>query len=146
MAAPSSPTATSLVTEGLRQARIFSPTNAQIATYRDEVMEQLKNDLWQLVRQAKPLQTFSYLTLTPGQSRYSCPSDFASDMTMVILTGITTGNVLAATSSTLTANISLDQNQTLGKDIAIVSGTGKNSVSQIVGVSGTTPNIIIVVS
>jgi len=65
-------------------------------------------------------------------------------MTMVILTGITTGNVLAATSSTLTANISLDQNQTLGKDIAIVSGTGKNSVSQIVGVSGTTPNIITV--
>lgn len=147
MAVPTSPTATSLVTEGLRQARIFNPTSAQIATYRDEVMEQLKNDLWQMVKQSKPLQTFSYLTLTPGQSRYSCPSDYSSDMSMVILTGINTGTALAATANTLTLPPTLspqDINQTLGKDLAITGGTAANSVSQIIGLSSTNPQVVTV--
>ena len=138
MAAPSTPTATSLVTEGLRQARIFYPTAAQISTYQNEVMEQLKNDLWQQVKQMKPLMTFSYMVLTPGQSRYSCPTDFSSDMSMVALTGLYTGTVLAGTANTLTVPITpngaFDQNQVMGEDLVIIAGTAKNSVSQIIGV------------
>ena len=134
MAAPSVPTATSLVTEGLRQARIFYPTAAQLATYQNEVMEQLKNDLWQQVKQMKPLMTFSYMVLTPGQSRYSCPSDYSSDMSMAILTGLFTGNVLAGTANTitiLTAPYTLNINQNLGEDLVITGGTAVNSVSQV---------------
>ncbi len=138
MAAPSIPTAASLVTEGLRQARIFYPTAAQISTYQNEVMEQLKNDLWQQVKQMKPLMTFSYMVLTPGQSRYSCPSDFSSDMSMVALTGLYTGTVLAGTANTLTVPITpngaFDQNQVMGEDLVIIAGTAQNSVSQIIGV------------
>lgn len=134
MAAPSVPTAISLVTEGLRQARIFYPTAAQISTYQSEVMEQLKNQLWQELKQAKPLMTFSYMMLTPGQSRYSCPSDYSSDMTMVILSGLFTGNVLAGSANTITILSAPDQlgiNQILGEDLVITGGTAQNSVSQV---------------
>lgn len=137
MSVPAVPTASSLVIEGLRQARIFNPSAAQIATYQNEVMEQLKNELWQELKQSKPLMTFSYMVLVPGQSRYSCPSDFSSDMTMVILTGLTTGMVVSATSNTLQVPASvgvLGIDQTLGKDLAIISGTASASVSQVVGV------------
>src|ERR1700685_922189 len=102
MAIPAVPTATTLVTEGLRQARIFNPTASQIATYQNEVMEQLKNQIWQELKQSKPLMTFSYMVLTPGQSRYSCPSDYSSDMTMVVMTGLYTGTVLSGTANTIT--------------------------------------------
>ena len=138
MSAPAIPTAASLVTEGLRQARIFNPTASQISLYQTEVMEQLKNDLWQAVKQMKPLMTFSYMVLVPGQSRYSCPTDYSSDMSMVVMTGLTTGAVLSATANTIViaaaTSGSLDSNSTIGKDLAIISGTGSASVSQIVGV------------
>ena len=137
MAIPAVPTVAALVTEGLRQARIFSPTAQQIAIYQNEVMEQLKNDLWQQVKQMKPLQTFSYMVLTPGQSRYSCPTDYSSDMTMVVLTGFYTGTVSAGTTNTITVpvipNGSYDVNQVLGEDLVITAGTAANSVSQIIG-------------
>jgi len=137
VSAPANPTASSLVTEGLRQARIFYPTAAQIATYQNEVMEQLKNDLWQQVKQMKPLMTFSYMVLTPGQSRYSCPSDYSSDMSMAIMTGFYTGTVSAGTANTVTVPIvpngSYDINQVLGEDLVITAGTAVNSVSQIIG-------------
>lgn len=138
MAAPSVPTALSLVTEGLRQARIFNPTQTQLATYQNEVMEQLKNDLWQSVKQMKPLMTFSYMVLVPGQSRYSCPSDYSSDMTMVVLTGLVTGQAQTGSASSLTLPASagpFDINQTLGKDLAILAGSAAASVSQITSVT-----------
>lgn len=137
MAIPSLPTALSLVTEGLRQAGIFNPTPTQLATYQNEVLEQLKNELWASVKQMKPLMTFSYAVLVAGQSRYSCPSDFASDMSMVIMTGLVTGSVLGATTNTLVvpAALSLSADQSIGKDLLIVSGTASAACSQIVGVS-----------
>lgn len=137
MSAPAIPTALSLVTEGLYQARIFSPTQSQLTRYQNEVMEQLKNELWQELKQSKPLMTFSYTTLVPGQSRYSCPSDFSSDMTMVVLTGLITGTALGGSINTLTLPLSiglLDINQTLGQDLCITGGDAANSVSQVIGV------------
>lgn len=137
MAPPAVPTALTLTIEGLRQARILYPTPSQIATYQTEVMEQLKNDLWKSTREAKPLMNFSYTVLVPGQSRYSCPSDFASDLSMVILTGLVTGTAVSATANSLVTPASvgpLDVNQTLGKDVAITAGTAASSVSQVVSV------------
>ena len=137
MTAPSAPTALSLVTEGLRQARIFNPTQAQLNLYQTEVLEQLKNNLWQEVQQLKPLMTFSYTMLVPGQSRYSCPTDFSSDLSMVILTGTITGQVISGSTNTIviTNTISpLGPDQTMGKDVIITSGTASSSCSQITNV------------
>jgi hypothetical protein len=148
MSIPVTPTAVSLVTEGLRQARIFNPTASQIATYQDEVMEQLKNDLWLELKQSKPLQTFSYAVLNPGQSRYSCPADYSSDMSMVIETGLLQGPVISGTLNTLTVPASvgtLDSNTTIGKDIAIVAGTASASVSQIISITNNGSTIVFTV-
>lgn len=137
MAIPTVPTVATLVAEGLAQARISYPTSAQTTRYQSEVMEQLKNELWLELKQSKPLMTSSYMVLVPGQSRYSCPSDFSSDMTMVVETGLTTGIATTATANTLTTPSivgPLDIDQTLGKDLAIISGTASASVSQIIGV------------
>lgn len=136
MAAPTSPTAQSLVVEGLRQARIFNPTASQITTYQSEVMEQLKNELWQSVKEMKPLMTFSYTTLVAGQSRYSCPQDYSSDLSMVILVGLTIGQAVTGSTNTLMVPSSLgnlSSDQTLGKELLITGGSAANSCSQIVG-------------
>lgn len=141
MAIPTAPTLASIVTEGLQQARISFPTNSQTTRYQNEVMEQLKNELWVELKQSKPLMNSSYMVLVPGQSRYSCPSDFASDMTMVVETGLTTGTAVNATANTLTTPAiigPLDIDQTLGKDLAIIGGTASASVSQVIGVVNNT--------
>lgn len=142
MAQPAIPTALSLTTEGLYQAHIFNPTVSQITRYSTEVMEQLKNELWQAVKQMKPLMTFSYGVLVPGQSRYSCPEDYSSDLSMVILVGLTTGTAISGSINTLVvpANTgSLSADQTMGKELLITGGSAASSCSQIIGVSGTGP-------
>jgi hypothetical protein len=137
MGIPVVPTLSALVTEGLRQGRIFTPTQAQISLYSGDPIEQLKNTLWTNLKQAKPLMTFSYLVLVPGQSRYSCPTDFASDMSMVILTGLYTGTTISASGNTLTVSTTpngiYDINQVLGEDLCITGGTASASVSQVIG-------------
>jgi hypothetical protein len=143
MAIPALPTVTSIVTEGLYQGGVFNPSAQQIARYSGDPMEQLKNSLWQELKQAKPLMTFSYMVLTPGQSRYSCPTDYASDMTMTVMTGFYTGPILSATANTVTLplvpNGNFDINQVLGEDLVIASGTGMSSVSQIIGLVSNSP-------
>jgi hypothetical protein len=111
-------------------------------------LEQLKNELWTELKQSKPLMTFSYMNLVPGQSRYSCPADFSSDMTMVVETGLTTGPILSATANTIvitTPSGSLGLSQTLGKDLCIISGTAAASVSQVTNlvVTGITTTITV---
>ena len=136
MASPTLPTLNSIVIEGLYQGGIFSPTANQISRYSGDPMEQLKNSLWQELKQSKPLMMFSYMVLTAGQSRYSCPSDYSSDMSMVALTGFNTGTVVSATANTLTVpavSNGYDLNQVLGEDLVISAGTAMNSVSQITG-------------
>jgi hypothetical protein len=141
MAIPALPTLATLVTEGLRQAGIFSPTQSQVTLYSGDPMEQLKNSLWQELKQAKPLMNFSYMVLTPGQSRYSCPSDYSSDMTMTVMTGLYTGTVLSGSANSITVpnvpNGVYDLNQVLGEDLVITAGDGVNSVSQITGLTQT---------
>lgn len=136
MAPPAIPTASSLATEGLRQARIFNPTPSQIALYSGEVMEQAKNDLWTKIKSMKPLMNFSYGVLTIGQSRYSCPQDFSSDLTMTILDGFNTGQAGSGTVGTITllpAAAPLQSSDVIGKEILITGGTGQASGSQITG-------------
>lgn len=139
MAAPAGPTLVTLVTEGLRQAGIFNPTPTQLSTYQNEVMEQLKNNLWQSVKQMKPLMTFSYSVLVAGQSRYSCPEDYSSDLSMVILVGLTTGLASGGSVNTLVISTAVSQDQTIGKELLITGGSAASSCSQIIGVSGTGP-------
>lgn len=148
MAAPANPTLASIVAEGLTQANESHPDSATTLRYQTEVMEQLKNEIWKACRQPKIMQTFAYGVLTPGQSRYSCPSDFSSDMSAQILWGSvqglaqggsTTALIMAPGSTQVLADV-------LGKEILLVSGTGIASASQIIGLTNIAGTITLAVT
>lgn len=148
MASPSNPTLSSIVAEGLQQANESHPDSATTTRYQNEVMEQLKNEVWKACRQPKIMQTFAYGVLTPGQSRYSCPSDFSSDMSAQLLYGSVIGTAQSGSTTTIvldpTANLGLSD--VLGKEILITSGAGIASASQIIGLSGSLPSITLTVT
>ncbi len=148
MASPANPTLLSLVTEGLRQAGDYSPSSSLLAIYQNEVMEQLKNKIWENCRQPKVMQTFAYGILVPGQSRYSCPADFSSDMRMQVLTGTVTGTAQsgAATTLVMAAGSTFALTDVLGKEILIISGTGAGSAGQIVGLANNSGTITLTVT
>lgn len=144
MVSPNNPTLASIVAEGLYQAGEFTPSASVTARYQGEVMEQLKNEIWKACRQPKVMQTFSYGILVPGQSRYSCPSDFSSDMSVALLWGSTTGHAQggSTTSIILAAGSNLNINDILGKEILITGGSGIASASQAVAISGNTVQVV----
>lgn len=148
MASPANPTLASIVTEGLIQANESNPSTAITTRYQTEVMEQLKNEVWKACRQPKIMQTFAYGVLTPGQSRYSCPSDFSSDMSASILWGSVKGTAQSGTPTTIIlANGSTQAlSDVLGKEILIISGTGIGSASQITGLSNNSGTITLTVT
>lgn len=147
MTAPAAPTLESIVTEGLYQAKEFHPSTAMLTRYETEVMEQLKNEIWKACRQPKVMQTFAYGVLIPGQSRYSCPSDFSSDMRMMILWGNNQGTAQGGSTSTiiLQANSTFQLSDLIGKEIVLISGTGVGSAGQVIGLSNVSGTITITV-
>jgi len=148
MASPSNPTLASIVAEGLYQANESHPSTAVTTRYQTEVMEQLKNEVWKACRQPKIMQTFAYGVLVPGQSRYSCPTDFSSDMSAQILSGTIIGTAQSATPSTIVLDPSATNvlSDVLGKEILITSGTAQASASQIIGLSNNSGTITLTVS
>lgn len=148
MAVPSNPTLASIVLEGLMQANESHPDSATISRYQTEVMEQLKNEVWKACRQPKIMQTFAYGILTPGQSRYSCPSDFSSDMSAQILWGSVKGTAQGGSTTTLIMAPGSTQalSDVLGKEILIISGTGIASASQIIGLTNNSGTITLSVT
>lgn len=148
MASPSNPTLASIVAEGLMQANEFNPSSATTSRYQTEVMEQLKNEVWKACRQPKVMQTFAYGILTPGQSRYSCPADFSSDMSASILWGSTLGTAQGGSQTTIILAPGSTQAlaDVLGKEVLIVSGTGIASASQIIGLTNNSGTITLTVT
>ena len=140
MAAPAVPTATSIVTEALKRAGYSNPSSAQITRGEGEYMAEVKNDIFMLGKKLKPLYTASVLVLTEGRSRYSNPTDYASDMVMDVMYGSHVGTLQAgaAGSFTLSATESIGATSIIGKDLLITSGTGIGSMSQVVTYSDTT--------
>jgi len=148
MSSPSNPTLSAIVAEGLMQANESHPDSATTLRYKTEVMEQLKNEVWKACRQPKVMQTFAYGILTPGQSRYSCPEDFSSDMSASILWGSVMGTAQSGTVNTLVLDPTATQSlaDVLGKEVLIVSGTGISSASQIINLSNNAGTITVTVT
>ena len=140
MAVPTAPTATTLATEGLKKAGYASPSSSLITRAEDFYMQEVMNDIHILAKKPKFLHTTAVLVLSEGQSRYSNPTDYSSDMEMTLLFGANSGTAQAGSSSSITvgANDSFTPTDIIGQDILILSGTGKGSMSQVVTYSDTT--------
>jgi hypothetical protein len=142
MAEPTAPTLTTLVSHALAQAGYGSPSSTLTTRAEDQYMEEIKNDLAVIFRgkELKFLQSDRILTLTDGQSKYSEPTDWFSDISKTILYGGNIGTAQAGTAS----NITLDASETIGEDgatgreIAIISGTGINQIREVSGYDSST--------
>ena len=137
MAAPTLPTLTSITTEGLKKARIATPSAAQLTRAQDEWMNEIKNDIAVLFggRKLVFLQTERVLALTDGLQKYSQPTDYFSNLSMQILDGSTQGIAQAGGANTITlaATETVTTDAMIGMEIAVTGGTGANQIGQCTG-------------
>ena len=140
MPIPSNPTLSELVTEGLAKAGESNPDSSLLTRAETEWMGEIKNDIWHLGKKPKILHITSYVVFQKGQSRYSNPADFSSDLSLTILDGSTTGTAQAGSVSsiTLAADDASDENSLIGKGVLVLSGTGQGSYSQITAFDSST--------
>lgn len=144
MALPTVPTLTSIVTEALRKASYTNiPTLIQTRAeteWIDEIKSAIMNDVNKNSRKLKPLFKTSYTVSTIGIHRYSNPSDYSSDLNLVLMTGSNTGTLQAGAAGTFTLASTEDVTAAfaIGKYILITSGTGIYSCSQISAYNATT--------
>lgn len=122
-----------MVAEGLSKAGEDSPSAALTARASTRWIEEIKNDLWKNIRRPTYLQVTSYGVFVPGQSRYSMPADFSSDLTLTLLDGDVSGIAQngGAGSVTLALGTNFSEAELLGRGILITSGTGKGAYGQI---------------
>lgn len=139
MAPPTAPTSTTIVSEALAKAGYSSPASA-LTTRGNLWLEEIKSDVWSLQKRLKSLQTMSVAIMTKGKSRYSNPTDYASDLSLKLMDGGNTGTAQtgASTSITLAASQSFGQNYIIGKEIVITGGTGVGSISQVTAYNDST--------
>lgn len=132
MSAPTLPTIDDIVEEGLSQAKNNNPSSTKLARAKNEWMEQIKNDISRLARRPRWLQITSHGILTRGRSRYSNPTDFGHDLSLVLLDGSVTGTAQAGSSSSITLQTgsTVSESDMVGHDILVTAGTGVASLSQ----------------
>jgi hypothetical protein len=137
---PSNPTLEELVTEGLAKAGESSPDADLLARAEDTWIEEIKNDIWELGKKSKTLHITSYGVFQEGQSRYSNPTDFSSDLSLTILDGTVRGIAQAGSVSsiTLAANDASGSDSIIGKGIIILTNTGQGSYSQVTAYDSST--------
>jgi hypothetical protein len=138
-AAPSNPTQSELISEALAMSGEYDPSSSLI-TRANLWFEEIKNDIWRKEKKLKSLQKTCYAVFQSGQSRYSYPSSFSSDLSLTILDGQNRGTAQGGTVSSITLSSS-DPNtdgDLIGREILITSGLGVGSFSQITGYNSTT--------
>lgn len=139
MPVPSSPSQSSLISEALAMAGESNPSSA-LTTRAGLWFEEIKNDIWTKEKKLKSLQKTCYAVIQKGQSRYSYPSSFSSDISITLLSGTRTGTAQAGSTNsiTLAASETAGDSDLIGKEILITSNTGVGSFGQIIGYSSTT--------
>lgn len=139
MAIPSNPVLADLVLEGINKAGESNPSQSLLTRAQNKWIEEIKNDIWNLVKKPKILHVTSYTIFNKGQSRYSYPSDYSSDLSLATLYGTNQGICQDGAANTITLNSSdISGQEIVGKDILITAGTAQGSYSQIVTYDSTT--------
>lgn len=129
MAAPTTPTLATIAAEALKKAGQFSPAAALTTRAQDLWMEEIKNDIVVFAggRKLKSLYTNSVTVTVQGKSRYSCPSDYFSDLSLEVLDGSNRGTATGGAAGSITLASSVD---CVGSQILVTAGTGVGSMSQ----------------
>lgn len=126
MAAPTAPTLSTLVSEALAKAGYSNPATSLTTRAEGKWMEEIKNDIWQIIKDAKMLEDTAWVTCEKGEIYHDFPTDFQSLKSAKLLYGTNTGTATAggATSITLAATFDSSGDWMYGKSIYIYGGTG----------------------
>jgi len=142
---PNNPTLREIVTEGLKSAGDSDPSIELLERAEDFFMEDIKNMIRHESGKLSVLQVTSIGVLVKGKSRYAYPTDFGSDLSIVLLDGGVSGTAQAGGVGSIT--LESTDNSTLGsiqgKDILITSGTGQGSLSQITDFNSSTKEVTV---
>jgi hypothetical protein len=135
MAYATAPDIDTIATEGLKKAGYASPSSAKITRAQDEWMEEIKNDIYTVLKDGYQLLTSGIVIISEGQQQYSLPYssqqsynplDIASIKSAKLLYGSQTGTAQAgaATTITLAAASTFTEDWVKGKHIVTTGGTG----------------------
>jgi hypothetical protein len=135
MAAPTAPTLTTIASEALKKAGHASPSAALTTRAESTWMEEIKNDIWQLIKDAKMLEDTAWVTCEKGEIYHNFPTDMQSLKSAKLLYGSVTGTATAAGASTITlaAAYSSSGDYLYGKPIYIYGATGSEQARIITG-------------
>lgn len=141
MAIPTAPTATSVVTEGLKMAGIANPSNPLITRATGEWLERTKNFIarkksgtWKILEKSQVIIPDIYL------QKISVPTDFKDIVEVTFYDGATKGTMQTATASTidLSSTEDISEANAKGRLIFITSGNAKAETSRIVSYNEST--------
>lgn len=141
MAIPNAPTLASLVNEGLEKAGINPEAFASVVMRaRNEWVEEIKADIWEYAKKLIFLQTENIQITVNGQNKYSMPTDFSSNLSIVLMHGGRIGTAQAGGSATITlaSTETVTEESIRGKEILIYAGTGINELKQCISYNSTT--------
>lgn len=142
MAVPSNPSVTSVVTAGLKEGGVPSPSQSQISEMTNDGFQNVKGEIWLANTTDKLLETRAMVTLSKGTSSITLPTDFDHPVELVGYRGPTdyqgTATAGSTTSITLASSFSSDESAILGLYIFILSGTGSGQFAQITAYNNTT--------
>jgi hypothetical protein len=103
-------------------------------------MNEIKNDIWHVIKDAMPLETTGWVTCEKGEIVHNFPTDMQTLKAAKLLYGVNTGTAQTAATGTITlaAAFSSPGDWMYGKPIYIYSGTGSEQARICVGWDNTT--------
>src|SRR3972149_263482 len=107
MASFASPTADSIVIEGMKKGGIRAPQPSDIKRAKEEWLQEIFNDIWMTSERTgntrlKTLQTTAVAIGVDNQRQYDLPADFDEELVITILDANDTGTAQSGTINTVT--------------------------------------------
>lgn len=143
MAAPTSPTLTNIVSEALQNTGLTTSTT-QYTTFKTRAetywAEEIKNEIAERTKILKNLHTTGIKKIFRGISRYSFPTDYARLLSARLIYGINqrTAQTGGASSITLASAETVSSDFMLGREIAILAGTGSEQIGTVLSYDSST--------
>jgi hypothetical protein len=144
MAIPSNPSVSDIVTEGLKRGGRVNPSAGDITNGTTHQFQEVKADIYLKAPQHHTLLTQSIAATTNGISRYSRPAACEAMRSIQLIDAPTEGDwrgtaqTGGASSITLSASFSADENNVIGRFVFITSGTGSGQFGQITAYNNST--------
>lgn len=132
MASPTNPTASSIVSEGLKKAGESNPSVALTTRATDQWLEEIKNDILHRSKKLKRLMVTSYGVITQGKSRYANPTDYSSDLELTLLSGNSGNTAQGGSIGSITLSATETATNIIGLYIIIISGASQAAASQVI--------------